>query len=217
MITQESVEKLQTTVVYLARDPAPPGLLLGAELPGLSQLMDYPEPNASPGGVVLSSMRNQLTVTVNQNTLGFNDGSSERPARLDFPERVARIAEHVGTQSGQSYGDVWFTFAIEARPGDGALPSEAILSRLVRRDALKGAGYDAAGASVGFWYLAHDRWHDLRVEPRENQYDGPNYFALLNVHMDTRGQVPSAEWLSQALAEEYLDFMRVLANILKPL
>ena len=170
----------------------------------------------SSEGVVLSSMRNQFTITIKPNRLELDDGSDEVPVRTDFPDRAARIAEYIGKQSNQSYTAVGFNFDIEAESEDEELPSKVLLSRLVKEDALGDTGYDIIGASARFWYVVRDRRCDLRIEPRENRYEGRNYFAHLNVHIDMGNEVPSTEWLSQALEQEYRDFIRVLTEILRP-
>lgn len=223
MIALDSIAKLNTTVVYVtnASGLGPNmGLLLGADVAGLSQIMDALEPGPSSGGLALMSMRNQMTVTVNSDRLEFGDGSNEMPARSDFPERVARVAELIARQSGQSYTAVGLNFDIEAAPADGQLPSEAVLERMTIGNGLSSLGYDAIGASTRVWYVAgdkQDRRYDLRIEPRGNQPEGPNYYAHLNIHMGlSRSEVPSAVWLSQVLQQEYGNFVRVLAEILKP-
>ena len=224
MIEPNSVKKLKTVVVYVAGAPTGPtfaghdiGLLLGAiDLTGLSQFIDAPEIRQSADGFILSSMRNQLTVTIRQNRLDFDDGSAEVPVRMDFPGRAARIAEYIGKQSNLSYAAVGLNFHIEVESKDEELPSKVLLSRLVKEDAFGDTGYDIMGASARFWYAARDRRCDLRIEPQENQYAGRNYLAYLNVHMEVGGERPSADWLLQALDQEYRDFIRVLTKILKP-
>ena len=220
MIATDSITKLNTSVVYVAGDMEPglmgPGLLLGAELTGLSQIIDAPEPRPSPEGVILSSMRNQLTVTINSNRLVFGDASGEEPAREDFPGRVAQAAEYIGRQSSQIYTTIGLNFEIESESDDKELPSHVMLDRLVREDTLNDTEYDLVGASARLWYVAHDRLHDLRIEPRGNQYDGLMYFAGLSVRIMLEDKWPSAEWLSQALNEEYGDFERVLTKVLEP-
>lgn len=223
MIEPTSVKKLKTVVVYVAAPPTEMfvghemGLLLGAiDLTGLSQFIDAPEVRQSSDGVILSSMRNQLTVTVRQNRLDFDDGSAEVPVRTDFSDRAAQIAAYIGKQSNLSYSAVGLNFDIEVESEDEELPSKMLLSHLVKEDALGDTGYDIIGASARFWYVVRDRRCELRIEPRENRYEGRNYFAHLNVHIDIGNEVPSAEWLSQALDQEYQDFIRVLTEILKP-
>ena len=224
LIEPNSVKKLKTVVVYVAGAPTGPtfvghemGLLLGAiDLTGLSQFIDAPEVRQAADGFILSSMRNQLTVTVRQNRLDFDDGSAEVPVRTDFSDRASRIAEYIGKQSNLSYAAVGLNFDIEVEPEDEELPSKVLLNRLVREDALGDTGYDIMGASARFWYAARNRRCDLRIEPRENRYEGRNYLAHLNVHIELGGEMPSAEWLSQALDQEYRDFIRVLTEILKP-
>ena len=221
LITPNSVKKLKTVVVYVARAPTGRlvgqeiGLLLGADPTGLTKFIDAPELRESSEGLILSSMRNQCTITIRPNRLDFDDGSDEIPVRTDFPDRAARIAEYIGKQSNQSYAAVGLNFDIEVESEDEELPSKVLLSRLVKEDALGDTGYDIIGASARFWYVVRDRRCDLRIEPRENRYEGRNYFAHLNVHIDMGNEVPSKEWLSQALEQEYLDFIRVLTKILK--
>ena len=224
LIEPNSVKKLKTVVVYVAGDPTGTtfaghemGLLLGAiDLTGLSQFIDAPEVRQSDDGLILSSMRNQITVTIKSNRLDFDDGSAEVPVRTDFSDRAAQIAAYIGKQSNLSYAAVGLVFNIEVESEDEELPSKVLLSHLVKEDALGNTGCDIIGASARFWYVVRDRRCDLRIEPRENRYEGRNYFAHLNVQIDIGNEVPSAEWLSQALDQEYHDFIRVLTEILKP-
>ncbi len=222
MISIDSVKKLNTSIIYLARardepsDPFGQGLLLGADPIGLNPIIDAPEPRQSADGLVLSSMRSQLIVTIGPNRIQFGDASGEEPAREDFPDRVTQAAEYIRSLSGQVYTAVGLNFDVEWEPDHEDLPSKAMLDRFVKEGTLKDTGYDAIGASARLWYVARDRIYDLRIEPMGNQYDGRNYFAHLNVHIGLEGETPSAEWLSRALKEEYGDFMRVLTEVLEP-
>ncbi len=148
--------------------------------------------------------------------MDFDDGSAEMPVRTDFPSRVVRIAEYIGNQSKRGYAAVGLNFHIEAEPEDEELPSKMLLRCLVQEEVLGDTGYDIMGASARFWYAARDRRYDLRIEPRENLYEGRNYLANLNVHIKLGDEIPPAEWLAQALDQEYHDFIRVLTKILKP-
>lgn len=135
--------------------------------------------------------------------------------RPDFPDRAARIAEYIGKQSNLSYAAVGLNFHIEAEPKGEELPSEVLLSRLVKEGALRDTGYDVMGASARFWYAAHNKRYDLRLDPQESRYEGRNYLAHLNVHIGLGDEVPSTTWLSQTLDQEYRDFVKVLTEILK--
>lgn len=217
MIAPDSITKLTTAVVYVARDPIldAGGLLLGANLVALSRIIESPEPLPTPTGGLLMSMRNQLTVSIESNRLQFVDGSGEMPARADFPDRVHRAAEYIGRQSDQTYSAVGFNFDIEAAAAADELPSKVILDRLARREAFKGTRYDVTGAATRFWYGIRDRRYDLRVEPRGNQYESEIYLARLNVHIELGREMTLEEWLSQTLREEYADFIETLTRILK--
>ena len=221
MIATDSIKKLNTTVIYVARNQElgleGSGLLLGADLIGLGQIIDAPEAQQSPEGLAILSMRNQLTVTISPNRLVFGDASGEEPAREDFPRHVAEASDYIGSLSNQVYVAVGLNFDIESNPLDDELPSHAILNRLMKGEVLNNAGYDAVGASARLWYVARDRRHDLRIEPRGYQLDGSDYFAHLNVHIALGNEMPSEEWLSQALNEEYSDFKRVLQKVLVPI
>ena len=219
MISPDSITKLRTSVVYVTSISglgADIGLLLGADPIGLQQFIDAPQPGPSAsGGIVITSMRNQLIVNINQNVLEFDDGSDEIPSRPDFAERVAGAADYIARQSNQSYTAIGLNFQIEAASADGELPSEAVLRHLVRIDRLTGSGLDAIGASARFWYTSDIKRYDLRIEPRGNQYESRNYFAALNVHMSLEGKTPSHDWLSDALVAEYKEFVNTLIQILE--
>ena len=165
---------------------------------------------------MVSSMRNQLSVTINSGILEFADASGEEPAREDFCGRVAQVADYIGSRSDQTYAAIGFAFTIEANSADEGLPSRTTLNWLVKEDALTDTGYEAIGASARLWYAARDRLHDLRIEPKGNQFDGTNYFAGMYVHIVLEGTVPSGKWLAQALHEEHDDFRRVLGKVLTP-
>ena len=192
------------------------GLLLGADPIGLNQIIDAPEPRQSNDSLVLSSMRSQLIVTIGPNRIQFDDASGQQPTREDFANRVSQAAEYIRSLSDQVYTAVGLNFDIEWEPDHEDLPSKVMLDRFVKESTLHESGYDAIGASTRLWYVARDRIYDLRIEPRGNQYDGRNYFAHLNVHIRLEGETPPAEWHSQALKEEYRDFLRVLREALQP-
>ena len=165
---------------------------------------------------MVSSMRNQLSVTINAGLLEFVDASDEEPAREDFCRRVAQVADYMGSRSDQTFAAVGFAFTIEANSVYEELPSRTTLNWLVNEDALAGTGYEAIGASARLWYAARDRLHDLRIEPKGNQFDGSSYFAGMYVHIALEGTLPSGKWLAQALNEEHDDFRRVLGKVLTP-
>lgn len=218
MIAIDSITKLNTIVVYSARSREPglpgQGLLLGADATGLSQVIDAPEVGPSPEGIALASMRNQLILSVGSNKLQFADHSGHVPARDDFPIRVAHAAEYIGTASNHVYTAIGLNFEVEAKSAGEELPSQALLQRFVKEEALKGTGYDAVGASARLWYAAHDRIHDLRIEPRGNLYDARTYYAGLSTQIVLEGVLPSPEWLSHLLKEVYDDFIEVLTTVL---
>ena len=221
MIAADSITNLNTSIVFQASggesDSGELGLLLGAGLEGLGQFIDAPvvQPS-SDGPPVLLSMRNQFALTITPNVLAFRDASGEAPAREDFPRRVVQVARHIGNQSNLTYSAVGFVFDIESKAADEVLPSQAMLSRFVREEVLEGTGYPAIGASARLWYVARDRFHGLRVEPKGDQPDSGDYYAHLDVQVNLKDELPSTEWLSQTLDEEYRDFLRVLDEVLRP-
>lgn len=221
MIVTDSIAKLNTSVIYVTKNqgsgPELSGLLLGANLVGIGQFIDAPEAQQSPEGLVMISMRNQLTVTISPNRLVFGDASGEEPAREDFAPRVAQASDYIGSLSNQVYGAVGLNFDIEFKAVDEELPSHAMLNRHMNSEVLKDTGYDTIGASTRLWYMARDRRHDLRIEPRGNQYDGTDYFAHLNVHIELAKEMTPDGWLSNALNEEYSDFKSVLQKVLEPM
>ena len=222
MTVTSSIQKLTTSVGYLASDVESvlgmpgPGLLLGADPMGLGQFIDALEPIQSSDGLVLSSMQNQLTVTISPNTIMFSDGSSEEPTRKDFPWRVAQSAEHVRSQGNLVYTHIGLRFETKMSPdSEEGLPSRALMDRLLRDDVLKGTGYDTIGASATLWYTATNRIYELLIGPVGNRYDGSEYFAQLNVRIAMADNVSATtDWLTQTLAEEYNELERVLSAIL---
>ena len=220
MSATSSIENLNTSIVFQASgldaDSGEPGLLLGAGLEGLSRFIDSPEVQPAPSGPVLLSMRNQLALTITSSVLAFRDASGVSPARQDFPGRVAQVAGHVGSQSRLTYSMMGLVFEIERKTADEELPSQVMLRRFIKEEALEGAGYTAIGASVSLWYRARDRLHSLRVEPKGPQHDNLDCFAHVDVQVELNDELPSAKWLALTLNEEYTDFLRVLDEVLGP-
>ena len=218
MIAIDSITKINTAVVYAVSQselgPGVLGLLAGADPIGLSQIIDVPEPRQSSDGIVLSSMRNQLIVTIAASKLQFDDRSSEEPVRHDFASRVVSAAEYIGSLSTMTYTAVGLNFDIESKSASEELPSQAVLARLFKDDVFTGTEFNAMGAAARLWYTASNRMYDLRIEPRGNQFDGNNYFAHLNAHIVLEGEMLSAQRLSRALDEEYDGFKRVLMEVL---
>lgn len=218
MIATDTIRKLNTSVVYVANQmdlsPGTPGLLLGADLNGLGQMIDAMESAPSQEGLVISSMRNQFTVTITPVTLQFDDRSGEEPARGDFCDRLVSVADFIGSLSNLTYAAVGLNYDIEWPPTDNALPSSVILRRLIRADVDTGEDSDIIGASARLWYSVGDIRYDLRIEPRGNQHDSHGYFGHLNAHRPLNGEVPSLEWLSTTLHKEYSGFKRSLVRLL---
>ena len=217
MIATDSITKLSTTVVYVtSQGPVlgEPGLLLGADLANLRQFIEAPEARQLPDGLAVASMRNQFIVTIRANRLEFEDHSGDEPVREDFPNRVASVAEYIGHRSSQTYAAIGLNFDIESKPANDELPSRAVLRRLIKEDVLTGTGYSPLGASTRLWYTARNGRYELRIEPRGNQFDSRDYFAHLNAHVVLESELPSAQWLSQALYEEYSEFKKVLTELL---
>ena len=97
---------------------------------------------------------------------------------------------------------------------DEELPSRTTLNWFVKEDALIDTGYQAIGASARLWYAARDRLHDLRIEPKENQFDSANYFAGMYVHVALERTVPTAEMACrESLYEEHDAIRRVLTEM----
>ena len=220
MISIDSVKNLGASIVLQASGGTSPfgepGLLLGAGLEGLSQFIDDPEVKQSPdGGVFIASMKNQCLIAVMPTVLAFRDASGLVPARKDFAGRVAQIAAHVSHLSRLTYDKVGISFDIESKTDDEELPSQTILRQLIRREALEEMGYNVVGAATRMWYVAHGRLYSLYVEPKENEHDSQHYNAHLSVEFDIQASLPSGEWLSQIVNEEYLDFLRVLEKVLE--
>ena len=170
MAATDPIQNLSTALIFQASGgeslSGEPGLLLGSGLEELREFIDAPAVQESPNGPVLLSMRNQLTLTITPSILAFHDVSGEAPAREDFPGRVAQVAGHIGGRSHLTYSMVGLVFEIESKFEEEELPSQAMLRRFVREEALEGTGYTTIGASVRLWYVASERIHGLRVEPK---------------------------------------------------
>ena len=218
MITTDSITKLNTSVVYVARGPSDPTFMLGVDPSILNDIVDAPDILPSANGAVLSSMRSQLTVAIdfNNNRLEFSDRSTQIPNRADFPARVAMATQYISKQINQSYAVIGFNYEIEWHSEGIERSSSTILEKVVKHDVLKQPLHNVLGASARLWYVLHDKNCDLRIEPRGNQFDAPTFYANLNVYTNLDSEVPSEEWLSQALKQEYQDFLRVLSDILSP-
>ena len=217
MIEIDSITKLNTSIAFSAGNAefglGVPGLLAGANPSGLDKIIEDPDAQQTPDGLVLSSMRNQLVVTISTNRLHFEDRSEYLPSRQDFAARVTGAADFIGRSSGQAYSAVGITFEIEAKPDTNVMPSQNMRDIFIKPDLLAGTKYNLIGASARLWYSADDRTYEFRLEPRGNQLSAGNYFAHWYVGVLLPGTAPSQAWMSRILDEEYEAFKTLLSEI----
>ena len=211
MIALDTITNLTTAVVCVGRTSGTrPGEL---NIDPLTQIIEMPDIQQNPDGIVLSSMRNQLVATISPTRLQFQDRSQEQPARPDFPNRIVRVVDVFRKSVDLTLTAVGIVFEVHAGSDNATLPSQELQS-FVKDDVFVGTRYDLMGASMRVWYTHGGRQYDLRVEPIGNQYEGREYFVRLHTHIPlSPPSNMSEEWLSEALRKEHNDLRSVLTRI----
>ena len=211
MVTLESLSKLHTSVVYLARDPIN---MLSVDIEELGQILGQLEVRSEGGSAVISSMAAQIQVKVTPRQIQVHDRSDQQPCKEDFPERAVGVAGYFAKINDSIYRDVGVNFDLSFTRDLDELPSQFILKRAIRDDVFDSIGHVPKGASVRFWYDARGMAHHLYVEPRGNSFEGADFYAHINVNYRAEGDSPTVEWLRETIQTEYQDFINVLRSVL---
>lgn len=218
MISSDSVTKAQSTVVFVVELPTAASFLeLTLQRDAVAEIIVDPEIAAQQNNVTIASMASQIQMVIEGGRIVFRDRSDSKPTRPDFAERVVRLTRLVAETNMITFSRLGLNFDVQFRPPGASQGSASrfILERFVRQDSLTEMGYPLTGASVRLWYEARDARHYLYIEPKGNDYDADAYHSHVNVtYTLVEPDIPEVEWLTQAIQEEYDDFLQVLSTTL---
>ena len=138
-----------------------------------------------PAQVQITSLRDQVIVTIMGGKFLFEDKSDVLPGTHRLPEIVdgfLNLLRKQGVDRFRAYG-INFTVEFDSR-GDQAV-SEIIAERYLNRKALSEKGQIAVlGAGIRLFFQHVDAMCDMKIEPRKGKVDSPRFFAHINYNFD---------------------------------
>lgn len=182
------LEKIDTSIVVLAGVEKDMGLN-GEEVAAI--IRDPQVTAVGPGAgqpltqVQITSLRDQVIVTIQGAKFQFEDKSDEMPGTNRLPDIVHKflaLFQRQGVDRFRAYG-INFTIAFDARGEQAA--SEVIADRYVNRDALSQRGQiSVRGAALHLYFNHVDALCTMKLEPRLGKVDAPRFFANINYHFE---------------------------------
>ena len=138
-----------------------------------------------PSVLEITSMRDQVVITISGGKVQFQDKSDETPGSSRLPRIVydfLGLLQKQGLSRYRAYG-INFDVAFDARGDQSA--AEVIADRYVNKDALSQKGQvNVRGAGLQLWFNHVDAVCDLKVEPRLGKMDAPRFYAHINYHFE---------------------------------
>lgn len=173
------------------------------------------DPGGQLAGVQLTSLRDQVVVTIAGGKLQFEDKSDEMPVTGKLPNIVdgfLTLLRNQGVEKLRAYG-FNFDVAFDA-PGDQAA-SEVLAERYIDKEALLRKGQlDVRGAGMRLYFPHGDAQCDMKIEPRGGQVDSPRFFAHINYHFElaemTMPPVDELRTKYQGLWPHFMDLLEAL-------
>lgn len=187
-MTPPELEKIDAAIVLLSAEKT--SIALSAQEvatvmrdPTPSQIA--PDASGQSAGLQITSLRDQVVVTIVGSKLLFQDKSDDMPVTGRLPKVVQgflKLLKNQGLESFSAYG-INFDVAFDAK-GDQAA-SEIIADRYLNKEALSKRGQiGIRGAGMRLYFTHSDAICDMSIEPRQGKVDSPRFFAHINYHFD---------------------------------
>ncbi len=166
--------------------------------------------------MLLTSLREQVLVSVGGGSFIFEDQSAEIPPKARLAEIVdgfIRLFVSKGMSQFRAYG---FNFDLEF-DSRGDLPaSQQITERFVRSDQLTRRGnVSLLGSGLRLYFNVGEAKCDLRIEPKGNDVNSPRYFSHINYHYELpSGDFPTQDVLRSDFQGKWGVFVDLLDRLL---
>ena len=168
-----------------------------------------------PSVLELTSMRDQVVITISGGKVQFQDKSDDQPGSSRLPRIVydfLGLLQKQGLSRYRAYG-INFDVAFDAKGDQSA--AEIIAERYVNKDALSQKGQiNVRGAGLQLWFNHVDAVCDLKVEPRLGKIDAPRFYAHINYHFELPDETmpPFDEFKTKyhGLWPQYTDMLETL-------
>jgi len=166
----------QQEVAELLRDP---GVQIQAvQVPG----------QPSPAAMQLTSMRQQIVISITNGQFQFSDRSADTPPKTRLAEVAHGFVKILTAKGLNQYRAYGYNFVVSFdAPGD-LLPAELIKNRFLNSDALsRRANTQFKGSGIKLYYDTSDAACALQIEPFGNVPNAARFFASINYHYDLSG------------------------------
>lgn len=213
LIILKNVEKLHTGIVLLLDGQAETKLALA----DLTTIIREPQvETVSPPLSLLhiTSMRDQVEITVSEGRLQLRDHSETKPGSDKFPKIVSGFAALLLQTGGARYRAFGWNFDVEFSVDEDELPARIICRKFINSEAIRSrTNLDIYGGGIRLFYQKGAQY-TLHLEPRENKVDATRFFAHLNVHFQVSGALPNLDDLETSFKAEYETFVEMLSDML---
>ena len=212
MFAIDTVEKTDTSVVVLLapKTQVPPPEFDPAELLQFVTLHEI-RPGLT-GGLIITSVRNQIVISLDPSKIQFQDLSSSVPASDDFVERTSRIVNYLLDRLSADLKAIGLNFTVAVDSSVPDLQAKALLP-LVNDKILRDSDAEGLGASTRLWFKSKGVRYELRIEPLGNDLNAAKFFAYVNSHFDAEPLALSEDWLARSLREQFDEFLGFLNRI----
>jgi len=213
-MTLRNIEKLHTSVVILPEGEFEVKLSRS----DLMRIVREPQAEFAPppiGTVKITSMRDQIEITVVPGRIQILDHGDALPGTDRFPQIVAEFATLLTQTGNAEYRAFGWNFDIAFSLDKEELPAKVIADKFINQEVVrKSADLKLSGGGVRLFYSRESARCALYLEPRENRPDATRFYAHTNVHFEIAESFPSCERLAQSFKEEYDAFISIVSAMI---
>jgi len=209
----EGIEKLETTLVVL-RDP---DTRLQIVVDDLAQFVKEPTVEQAVGPVSalrVTSVREQIEVTLDARRVAFSDKSDVIPGRQRFPEIASDILSFLVGKQATFLGYGW-NYSVAFDNPQAAPASATILRLFLREKELAERGMiEPIGGAIKLFYRQDAALCTLDLEPRLGDVEAERFYARVNFHFADKAPDMSKEGIDREFRRYYERFMETVERLL---
>lgn len=210
----EGIEKLDTTLVVL-RDP---DTRLQIVVDDLAQFVKEPTVEQAVGPVSalrVTSVREQIEVTLDPRRVAFSDKSDVIPGRARFPEIASDILSFLVGKQATFLGYGW-NYSVAFDNPQGGAASATILQLFLHQSDLQERGMiQPVGGAVKLFYRQDAALCTLDLEPRLGKVETERFYARVNFHFADKPPDMSKEGIDREFQTYYERFMDTVERLLE--
>lgn len=219
------LEKLDANIVVLVGEDASIGLsqqeivsILNDPAIQVQAVQIQGQPMSMPQSITMqvTSLREQILITISGNQFLFSDRSADVPPKtrlLEVARGFTNLVVSKGVKNFRAYG---YNFTVAFDSSGETLAAEIIRDRFINMDVLSRRGnINLKGSGLKLYYDMADAACTLTIEPRESKVTSPRFFAQINYHYELSGnQLPATDVLKSDFHGKWNLFVDLLDRLL---